>query len=128
MCRQWQGRICNGIYALRIFFVVVLLFVIFGIDAYTKGQALLATALLFLLYGPAVAAQTYCLSYLFKSHSTAQNVILILNFISGLALMITSFVLDAIESTRDGDVVIASCRGGWRADGDGAAVRIGGVV
>jgi ATP-binding cassette subfamily A (ABC1) protein 1 len=57
--------------------------------------------LLFLLYGPAVAAQTYCFSYLFKSHSTAQNIVLLLNFLCGLALMITSFVLDALENTRE---------------------------
>jgi ATP-binding cassette subfamily A (ABC1) protein 3 len=70
-------------------------------EAYVQNEALAATCLLFLLYGPAVAAQTYCVSYLFKSHSSAQNVVLIFNFICGLGLMITSFVLDAIENTRD---------------------------
>jgi ATP-binding cassette subfamily A (ABC1) protein 3 len=79
----------------------ILMFVAFGVDAYTTGEGLTATVLLFLLYGPAVAAQTYCFSYLFKSHSTAQNIVLLLNFLCGLALMITSFVLDALENTRE---------------------------
>ena len=79
----------------------ILMFVAFGVEAYTTGESLTATALLFLLYGPAVAAQTYCFSYLFKSHSTAQNIVLLFNFLSGLALMITSFVLDALENTRE---------------------------
>ena len=79
----------------------ILMFVAFGVEAYTTGESLTATALLFLLYGPAVAAQTYCFSYIFKSHSTAQNVVLLFNFLSGLALMITSFVLDALENTRE---------------------------
>ena len=79
----------------------ILMFVAFGVDAYTTGEGLTATALLFLLYGPAVAAQTYCFSYVFKSHSTAQNIVLLVNFLCGLALMITSFVLDALENTRE---------------------------
>ncbi|CAM9972242.1 unnamed protein product, partial [Phaeothamnion confervicola] len=55
---------------------------------------------LLLLYGPAVAAFTYCLSFLFSSHTAAQNAILLLNFITGLALMVTSFVLALIDRTR----------------------------
>ena len=86
--------------------LTIVFFLIFGIEAYTKGESLTATCLLFLLYGPAVAAQTYCLSYLFKSHSSAQNVILILNFVAGLGLMITSFVLDVIESTRETNKIL----------------------
>ena len=79
----------------------IVMFVAFGVDAYTTGQGLTATALLFLLYGPAVAGQTYCFSFVFKSHSTAQNVVLLLNFVFGLGLMVTSFVLDALENTRE---------------------------
>ena len=56
-------------------------------------------ALLLFFYGLAVAPFTYMLSFLFKSHSTAQNAVLLLNFISGLILMIASFVMQYIEST-----------------------------
>ncbi|CAM9396747.1 unnamed protein product [Discosporangium mesarthrocarpum] len=73
----------------------------FNVESYTKGEAGVATVLLFLLYGAAVAPFTYCLSFLFKSHSSAQNVVLFLNFVTGLALMVTSFVLNLIESTRN---------------------------
>ena len=59
-----------------------------------------ATALLFLLFGPAVAGFTYISSFLFTSHSTAQNLILFQNFVTGLCLMITSFVLGLFDSTR----------------------------
>jgi len=41
-----------------------------------ESSRLGATVLLFALYGTSVAAFTYCLTYLFQSHSTAQNVVL----------------------------------------------------
>ena len=73
----------------------------FGIDNYTQGEGGIACALLFLLFGPAVAGFTYISSFLFKSHSTAQNIILFQNFVTGLCLMITSFVLSLIDSTKE---------------------------
>ena len=72
----------------------------FGIESYTKGDGAMACALLFLLFGPAVAGFTYVSSFLFKSHSTAQNLILFQNFVTGLCLMITSFILGLFDSTR----------------------------
>ena len=72
----------------------------FGIEAYTKGDGALGCALLFLLFGPAVSGFTYVSSFLFSSHSTAQNIILFQNFITGLCLMITSFVLGLFDKTR----------------------------
>ena len=53
------------------FSLTVILIFAFGIDAYTSGNGAAACILLFLLFGPAVAAFTYVSSYLFKSHSTA---------------------------------------------------------
>lgn len=40
-------------------------------------------------------------SFLFKSASSAQNMALFVNFTTGLALMVTSFVLNLVEGTRD---------------------------
>lgn len=40
-------------------------------------------------------------SFVFKSASSAQNMVLFVNFVTGLALMVTSFVLNLVESTRD---------------------------
>lgn len=73
----------------------------FGIENYTTGDGGIACAVLFLLFGPAVAGFTYISSFLFKSHSTAQNIILFQNFVTGLCLMITSFVLSLIDSTKE---------------------------
>lgn len=56
--------------------------------------------LLFVLFGPAVASFTYLTSFFFKSHSTAQLVIMFGNFLTGLCLMIVSFVLSSINSTQ----------------------------
>ena len=72
----------------------------FDIDAFLKDGALSATLWLLLLFGPAVASFTYCVSFMFSSHSSALIWVLFLNFLTGLALMITSFVLGLIESTQ----------------------------
>ncbi|CAK9108749.1 ABC transporter A family member 1 (ABC transporter ABCA.1) (AtABCA1) (ABC one homolog protein 1) (AtAOH1) [Durusdinium trenchii] len=70
----------------------------FQISAF-EGENFVAVVLLFLLYGVSVIPFTYCLSFLFDSHSTAQNLVLLLNFITGLVLIIASFVMSVIEST-----------------------------
>jgi len=71
----------------------------FNIAAF-EGDNLYALSLLFLLYGCAIIPFTYLVSFLFESHSTAQNIVLILNFITGLVLLIASFVMSVIESTK----------------------------
>lgn len=81
--------------------LVVCIIFAFGIDAFTKHDGAGATFLLFLLYGPAVAAFTYSLSFIFRSHSTAQLVIMFANFLTGLCLMVVSFVLTLISSTQE---------------------------
>lgn len=63
----------------------------FDVSAYTEGDASSCFAALLFLFGPAVAAFTYLVSFLFNSHSTAQIVIMFLNFLTGLCLMIVSF-------------------------------------
>ncbi len=70
----------------------------FQIEAFV-GETFWALVLLFFLYGLAIMPFTYVVSYFFQSHSTAQNVVLLLNFITGLVLLIASFVMSAIEST-----------------------------
>lgn len=50
---------------------------------------------------PQPCFQRFFFSFLFKSASSAQNVVLFINFVTGLALMVTSFVLNLVESTRD---------------------------
>jgi ATP-binding cassette subfamily A (ABC1) protein 3 len=84
--------------------LVITIMYAFGIEAYTKGSAASAVFALFLLYGSATAALTYLLSFLFVSHSSAQNVIMFFNFITGLCLMVISFVLSTIPSTAELDL------------------------
>ena len=56
-----------------------------------------ATALLFVLYGPASAGFSYFTSFLFKEHSSGQSFILMSNVFS-IILVLTSFVLGFIDS------------------------------
>jgi ATP-binding cassette subfamily A (ABC1) protein 3 len=72
----------------------------FDVPSYTTDDAGDAYALLFLLAGPAVASFTYIVSYLFVSHSTAQIMVMFINFITGLGLMVCSFVFTLVHSTR----------------------------
>ena len=82
-------------------FLTMSLFFAFDVEAYTMNEGLVATTLLLVLFGPASASFTYMVSFAFSTHSTAQNLILLFNFVSGLMLMITSFVLDTLEDTQE---------------------------
>lgn len=86
-------------YLVPCFFSVLAVYV-FKISAF-EGENFGAVAVLFFLYGLAVMPFTYVVSFMFASHSTAQNVVLLLNFITGLVLLIASFVMSFIDSTRD---------------------------
>ena len=52
-------------------------------------------------YGLAVAPFSYLLSFFFAKHTSAQIISLVMNFLTGLLLMLTSYILDLIESTKD---------------------------
>eukprot|EP01062_Namystynia_karyoxenos_P054875 TRINITY_DN4545_c1_g2_i1.p1 TRINITY_DN4545_c1_g2~~TRINITY_DN4545_c1_g2_i1.p1 ORF type:complete len:2056 (+),score=688.77 TRINITY_DN4545_c1_g2_i1:111-6278(+) len=60
-----------------------------------------ATILLFLFYGASSIAASYLSSFLFSTHSQAQTVVMIVNFITGFILVIGSNILDLIDSTKD---------------------------
>ena len=81
--------------------LIIAIMYAYGIDAYTEGPAASAIVVLVLLYGPATAAITYMISFLFVSHSTAQVAVMFFNFITGLCLMVVSFVLTTIPSTAE---------------------------
>ncbi|OWZ22804.1 ABCA1 lipid exporter [Phytophthora megakarya] len=65
-----------------------------------------AVILLFILFGLAICPFTYCLSFLFKEHASAQTYTIVLNFMIGVVLMITSFILDLFGSTKDVNSVL----------------------
>ena len=66
------------------------------------GDSLPATALLVALYGSSVAGFTYCTSFLFSSHSTAQTLTLVVNLMC-LLLLLASYVMHLIPATCDVD-------------------------
>lgn len=96
-CSSWLWDVVSYLPTVALVFCIVLAF---GIESYTQNEGAAATVLLFVLFGPAVASFTYLTSFLFKSHSTAQLVIMFGNFLTGLCLMIVSFVLSSINSTQ----------------------------
>ena len=69
-------------------------------DSYTTGVGANAVIVVFLLFGPAAASFTYMISFAFDSHTTAQTLVMFLNFVTGLCCMIVSFVLTLIPSTQ----------------------------
>lgn len=73
----------------------------FDITAFATGSAAWTLVLAFLLYGPSTAAITYLLSFVFKSHSTSQVAIMFFNFLTGLCMMIVSFILTEVPSTQE---------------------------
>ncbi|KAF4381737.1 hypothetical protein G4B88_002887 [Cannabis sativa] len=98
-------------------------------DQFIGRDCFLPTVIMFLGYGLAVASSTYCLSFFFSDHTMAQvrnvfilidvrtiiisayafklikifyslqNVVLLINFFSGLILMVISFIMGLIKST-----------------------------
>ena len=60
-----------------------------------------ASLLLFLEYGVAAILSSYMFSFLFNSHTAAQNAVMAFNFIAGFILVIVTQVLDYVKSTKE---------------------------
>jgi ATP-binding cassette, subfamily A (ABC1), member 3 len=73
---------------------------LYNASVYTTGTALSATISLFVLFGPSMIIFTYLFSFLFTSPSKAQFIIFLLSYLGGSILMILSFILRLIQSTR----------------------------
>ncbi|XP_022766658.1 ABC transporter A family member 1 isoform X6 [Durio zibethinus] len=76
----------------------IILFYVFGLDQFI-GRGFLPTVIMFLEYGLAIAASTYCLTFFFSDHAMAQNVVLLIHFFTGLILMVISFIMGLIKTT-----------------------------
>eukprot|EP00002_Diphylleia_rotans_P024252 TRINITY_DN477_c0_g2_i1.p1 TRINITY_DN477_c0_g2~~TRINITY_DN477_c0_g2_i1.p1 ORF type:complete len:1671 (+),score=364.81 TRINITY_DN477_c0_g2_i1:51-5063(+) len=82
--------------------LTLIVFAAFGRDEFVgDSETAGATFILFFLYGVAVIPYTYCLSFFFTNHSSAQNVLLMANFLLGFVTVQANFILDAISSTQD---------------------------
>ncbi|CAH0482415.1 unnamed protein product [Peronospora belbahrii] len=86
----------------------------FGIDSMTGGSTcnsctsatFPSVIVILVLFGLAICPFTYCLSYLFKEHASSQTYTIMINFVVGVVLMVVSFILDVIESTKDANAVL----------------------
>ncbi|XP_048321587.1 ABC transporter A family member 1 isoform X2 [Ziziphus jujuba] len=81
------------------FSIAIILFNIFGLEQFIGSGCFFPTIIMFMEYGLAVASSTYCLSFFFCDHTMAQNVVLLVNFFSGLVLMAISFIMGLLKST-----------------------------
>jgi ATP-binding cassette subfamily A (ABC1) protein 3 len=80
----------------------IILIVAFGVSELVDGASMGATILLFFFYGTSVASFTYLLTYLYKSHSSAQTMTLIINLLC-VILLLASFVMQQITATCPAD-------------------------
>lgn len=80
-------------------FLVIIVFVIFNRQEYIGRDTIGATLVLFLLYGVSGIAMSYSLSFLFKDHNTAHNVVMLANFITGFLLVMMVTILSLLPST-----------------------------
>ena len=74
---------------------------IFDVAGFTDGDRYSMVWALVLLYGPAIMTFTYATSFLFNNAESAQIATFVFNFLVGFVLMLLSFVLRAVRSTRD---------------------------
>ena len=75
----------------------------YNLEAFVNSGALWAVFLTFVGYGLSITPFSYLISFLFQKHTTAQAVSLVLNFFSGLLLVIVSYVLNLFEATQATD-------------------------
>jgi ATP-binding cassette subfamily A (ABC1) protein 3 len=59
-----------------------------------------ATILSMILYSASITSFTYCLSFLFDNHASAQNVMLLLYIVTGAVMGIVVYILSIIPSTQ----------------------------
>jgi ATP-binding cassette subfamily A (ABC1) protein 3 len=84
-------------YQLPLWIVVILMFA-FGIEAFTTSERGVVGGVIIslILYGPAAAGFTYCVSFLFISPSMCNLFIIIVNFFVGLAGPLVALILRLI--------------------------------
>ena len=81
-------------------FLVLIVFAIFNRTEYIGSvDIFFATFVLILLYGLSGIGMSYCLSFLFNEHSTAQNLVMLANFVCGFLLVMVVMILTYVEST-----------------------------
>ncbi|CAG9570303.1 putative ATP-binding cassette protein subfamily A,member 2 [Leishmania major strain Friedlin] len=82
-------------------FLILIVFAIFSHSEYIGARAVGATIVLLFLYGLSGVAMAYAVSFLFKEHSAAQNVVMLANFITGFLLVLCVLMLSVFDSTHE---------------------------
>eukprot|EP00759_Apiculatamorpha_spiralis_P055716 PhF_6_TR7887/c0_g1_i5/m.11597/K05643/ABCA3; ATP-binding cassette, subfamily A (ABC1), member 3 len=78
-------------------FLVFIIFLIFQRDEYVgDGTSFVATLILFTLFGMSGISFAYTASHFFTNHSTAQNVVMLTNFVAGFAFVLTVQIMDLL--------------------------------
>ena len=62
--------------------------------------------LLYILFGPAMVSITYILSFIFSKESTAQNAVILLNFVIGALGSVIVLLLRGMENTYEGAKIL----------------------
>lgn len=73
----------------------------FDAQALIKGEAMGVTIVLLQLFGASICGFSYLLSFLFKTPSQAQASTILINFVTGLILVIVTIIMSFIPTTRD---------------------------
>jgi ABC-type Na+ transport system ATPase subunit NatA len=71
------------------------------LHSFTEPSAYRACFVLLLGFGWSIAPFTYCISFLYSSHTRAQIFTVLFNIFLGMALMITHYVMSLIPDTQD---------------------------
>jgi len=79
----------------------VLLIAAFGVESLVSRENIGWTILSIVLYGVSCTSFTYMLTFLFKSHTSAQNLLLVVYLFTGGILEIVAIILQIIPSTQD---------------------------
>ncbi|PWV12746.1 putative ABC transporter [Trypanosoma cruzi] len=80
--------------------LAILIMLAFDRKEYISSEKIGATFVLLLMYGLSCIAMSYAVSFLFKQHASAQNVMLLVNFIAGFFMVLLVFILEMFESTK----------------------------
>jgi ATP-binding cassette subfamily A (ABC1) protein 3 len=79
----------------------VIIMYIYDVTIFVNSTGLPMTITIFFLFGLSLMNFTYLLSFAFKSPSKAQFIIFLLNYLGGSILMVLSFILRLLQSTRN---------------------------
>ncbi|XP_067683948.1 phospholipid-transporting ATPase ABCA3-like [Haliotis asinina] len=85
-------------------FLLLIVFAGYQTPAYAAGGRLGIVFLVLLVYGLAVLPFMYALQYMFKSPPTGMVVIIILNIITGLATLLTVFMLSTLGKKTEANI------------------------